>query len=308
MIQITQLISKLALTPAQQTLAANKVFTQSTRSITMLANLKPAKNSQTNEKRVGRGPGSGYGKTSGRGQKGQKARSSVPNWFEGGQTPIYKLYPKRGFTRTLKLELNEVPLNKIQHWINIGRLTLEKGEVLTMKKMKEVGLVSGSMKDGVAILANNHHCPSSYNFTAQGLLIEATKATSKAIELIEANGGSFQAKYFSRGMGFRAHHSPAWFLRKRGYLPLPSKPIARRDIVNYSSKEKRGYLAGSDYVAQIIPPGASAGGFGSSSRAEKKSELENELEKIASLKDAEKDHCVAGFAANKMLKFSDLKI
>jgi len=80
-----------------------------------LSNLHPAKNSRKNKKRVGRGPGSGYGKTAGRGSKGQKSRSgySRKRGFEGGQMPIHRRLPKRGFTNIFKKEYSEVNLDRL---------------------------------------------------------------------------------------------------------------------------------------------------------------------------------------------------
>lgn len=215
------------------------------RMLSHMGNLHPPKDSQVNQKRLGRGPGSGHGKTSGRGQKGQKARGSVPNWFEGGQTPIYKIYPKRGFFRYQQLDLAEVSLAKIQQFVDSGRLQLEDGETLTMKKMKECGLISGTMKDGVAVLGTGAH-----NYKLN-ISIEASKASKTAVQAIEAVGGKFVSQFYSRYLGYRVHHSPEWFVRNRGYLPLQAKPIARKDIQFYSDPDRNGYLHDSDYVKQI---------------------------------------------------------
>ena len=80
-----------------------------------LSNLHPAKNSRKNKKRVGRGPGSGKGKTAGRGSKGQKSRSgySRKRGFEGGQMPLHRRLPKRGFTNIFKKEYSEVNLDRL---------------------------------------------------------------------------------------------------------------------------------------------------------------------------------------------------
>jgi large subunit ribosomal protein L15 len=80
-----------------------------------LSNLHPAKNSRKNKKRVGRGPGSGKGKTAGRGSKGQKSNSGYSRLrgFEGGQMPIHRRLPKRGFTNIFKEEYSEVNLDRL---------------------------------------------------------------------------------------------------------------------------------------------------------------------------------------------------
>lgn len=264
------------------------------RSVSMMGRLTPTQDSKNRVRRVGRGPGSGLGKTSGRGQKGQKARGSVPNWFEGGQTPLWKLFPKRGFYRHQKLELNELKLGRIQEFYDKGKLDfLAEGETLTMKHMKDCGLITGSMKDGVVILGD------AAKYTAP-IKIESTKASQPAMETIKQAGGEFTAAYYSRGLGFRAHHSPDWFLENKGYVPIRARPIARRDIVFYSDAEKNGYLADSDYVKQITVGGSKA------KKVFKKTALDLEVEEAA-----KSDSTIAAaqsFANNKVVSFADLKL
>lgn len=98
-----------------------------------LHNLKPAKGKRRGRKRVGRGPGSGKGKTSGRGQKGQNSRSGggVPAWFEGGQMPLQRRIPKRGFTNRNRVEYQVV---------NVGDLHILGGEA-TPESLREAGLI-----------------------------------------------------------------------------------------------------------------------------------------------------------------------
>ncbi|TID29283.1 hypothetical protein CANINC_002079 [Pichia inconspicua] len=267
-------------------------LTQS-RTVSLLARLTPTKDSKSRVKRVGRGPGSGLGKTSGRGQKGQKARSSVPDWFEGGQTPLWKLFPKRGFYRHQKLELNEIKLSKIQEFYEAGKLDFLQGETLTIANMKKCGLVTGSMKDGVSILDDPL-----YKYTAP-LKIESTKASASAIEAIEKAGGQYTSKYFSRGVGFRAHHSPTWFIENKGYIPLAARPIARRDIQNYSNPEKRGYLSDSEYVKNITVGGAKR------EKIVKKTALDLEVEKA---QNSPLTGAATAFTHNSIVSLSDLKL
>src|SRR5512139_1163683 len=82
-----------------------------------LSELKPSENSTKNRKRVGRGPGSGHGKTSGQGHKGQKARSGYKSkaWSEGGQMPLARRIPKRGFTNIFRVEYHEINLGDLEH-------------------------------------------------------------------------------------------------------------------------------------------------------------------------------------------------
>lgn len=263
-------------------------ITTSVRSVSLLARLTPTQDSKNRVKRVGRGPGSGLGKTSGRGQKGQKARSSVPDWFEGGQTPLWKLFPKRGFYRHQQLQLNELKLSKIQNFYESGKLDFLGNEPLTIKSMKDCGLIKGSMNDGVVILKD-------INTYTTPVRIESTKATGPAIQAIESAGGSFTAVYYSRGLGFRAHHSPNWFLENKGHIPLQARPIARRDILRYSDESKNGYLVGDQYVEKITVGGSKR------ERVVKKTALDLEVENATNVK-------VGGFEGNKIISFNDLKL
>jgi large subunit ribosomal protein L15 len=127
-------------------------------------------------KRVGRGPGSGLGKTSGRGQKGQKSRSgvSIPAWFQGGQTPLYRRVPKRGFNnarfRTEYATINLSDLNKF----------FEDGETVTPELLKEKGIIKKQL-NGIKVLGNGE--------LAKKLTIKANRFTSSAVTKIESAGG-----------------------------------------------------------------------------------------------------------------------
>ncbi|WP_455474952.1 50S ribosomal protein L15 [Bartonella sp. B30(2025)] len=117
-----------------------------------LNELRDREGATKNRKRVGRGIGSGVGKTSGRGVKGQRSRSGVSlNGFEGGQMPIYRRLPKRGFKNFFAKTYNEVSLNRIQRAVDAGKLDIEKEvDVLALKK---AGIVR-RVKDGVRILSD----------------------------------------------------------------------------------------------------------------------------------------------------------
>jgi large subunit ribosomal protein L15 len=136
-----------------------------------LHDLRPAKGATKNRKRVGRGPGSGNGVTAGRGEKGQKARagySSRPG-FEGGQMPLVRRVPKRGFTNIFKTEYDIV---------NVGQLADYSGDV-TPEILAERGLVSG--KRPIKILANGS--------LMQAMKLKAHKFSQAARDKIEAVGG-----------------------------------------------------------------------------------------------------------------------
>ena len=102
-----------------------------------LSNLKPKKGARHAKKRVGRGPGSGHGKTSGRGEKGQKSRSgySGKRGFEGGQMPLHRRLPKRGFTNIFKKDYAVVNVSDLERFDN--------GASIDEAALREVGLVKG---------------------------------------------------------------------------------------------------------------------------------------------------------------------
>ncbi|KOA19882.1 50S ribosomal protein L15 [Clostridium homopropionicum DSM 5847] len=142
-----------------------------------LHDLKPAVGSKQASKRVGRGNGSGLGKTAGKGHKGQNARSGggVRPGFEGGQMPLYRRIPKRGFTNIFSKEYVEV---------NVSRLNIfEDGTEVTPELLKESGVVS-KFKDGIKILGNG--------VLEKKLTIKATKFTKGAVEKIESIGGKVE--------------------------------------------------------------------------------------------------------------------
>ncbi|AGO12281.1 AaceriAEL078Cp [[Ashbya] aceris (nom. inval.)] len=247
---------------------------QSSRLMSLLGTLRPSEGSTKTYKRVGRGPSSGKGKTAGRGQKGQKARGHVKSWFEGGQTPIYKLFPKLGFTNVHSLQLRTLSLERIMWFHRKGRLPLESGEVLDMKKMKDFGLITGTFKDGVKILANGKE---NFNIPIQ---VEATRASAEAIKAIEAAGGGFTARYFNR-LSLRAHLSPNWFLANRGRIPLPARPTKKKDINYYSDMDKRGYLVKEQHPMYLeIQRLRASGAVGTGPKRAKKTALEIQLENM----------------------------
>lgn len=139
-----------------------------------LSNLKPAAGSTKNRKRLGRGPGSGTGKTAGKGHKGQNARSGggVKPGFEGGQMPLQRRLPKRGFT-----SLNK----KVYALVNLRDLEVfEAGSVIDIDALGKAGLIGG-VKDGVKILADGE--------LSKALTVQAHKFSKSAAEKIEAAGG-----------------------------------------------------------------------------------------------------------------------
>lgn len=200
-----------------------------------MAFLKPNEGAVKGYKRVGRGASSGLGKTCGRGQKGQKARGKVPRLFEGGQTPFHMRFPITGLKRPHRREYFQLKLERVQDFWDRGRIPLEPGATLLIRVMRECGLFTGSLKHGVKVLSNGK---GRYSVP---LSIEASRASEAAIAAIEKTGHSFTARYFTR-LSLLAHTKPDRFLLKKGYVPLPARPIHSRDIKYYSNPEKRGYL------------------------------------------------------------------
>lgn len=142
-----------------------------------LSTLRPAPGSRRNRKRIGRGPGSGTGKTSGKGHKGHKARSGggTNPGFEGGQMPLYRRLPKRGFTNPFKVTAQAV---------NLGRLKVLEGTEVTPDSLHAAGLV-GRPGDPVKLLGTGE---ADRAYVVRGLAVSAG-ARAK----LEAAGGRVEA-------------------------------------------------------------------------------------------------------------------
>lgn len=139
-----------------------------------LNELQPAAGARPKATRVGRGIGSGLGKTSGRGHKGQKARSGggVRRGFEGGQMPLYRRIPKRGFTNIFKKEIVAVNLGELNRF--------DAGTVVTPELLLQAGIIK-SLKDGVKILGEGE--------LDRALTVQAGAFSKSASEKITAAGG-----------------------------------------------------------------------------------------------------------------------
>lgn len=140
-----------------------------------LHELKPNENAFKDRKRVGRGPGSGLGKTSGKGHKGQNARTGggVRPGFEGGQTPLFRRLPKRGFSNAkFKIEYAIINLSDLNKF--------EDGAVITPELLKEMGILKNQLS-GVKVLGNG--------ILEKKLTVKANKFSTSAVEKIEAIGG-----------------------------------------------------------------------------------------------------------------------
>jgi large subunit ribosomal protein L15 len=133
-----------------------------------------------NTKRVGRGIGSGKGKTAGRGVKGQKARTGVAiKGFEGGQMPLHRRLPKRGFNNIFAKDFNEVGLGRVQQAIDAGKLDAKAA--VTAEALKAAGIIK-RVRDGVRLLSNGE--------LKAAVAFELAGASKSAVAAVEKAGGS----------------------------------------------------------------------------------------------------------------------
>ncbi len=145
-----------------------------------LNSLRDNKGARSKAKCVGRGIGSGKGKTSGRGGKGQTARSGVSlNGFEGGQTPLYRRLPKRGFVNVHKMKMYELDFYKINRILKNN--LLGENRVIDRDFLVKIGYIP-SYIEGISLIANGK-CESP-------VTIVATRASKKAKEMLEQSGGT----------------------------------------------------------------------------------------------------------------------
>src|ERR671910_3745901 len=144
-----------------------------------LSNLKPAQGSKFTKKRVGRGPGSGNGKTAGRGHKGAQSRSgySYKRGFEGGQMPLHRRVPKRGFNNLFRTEYAVVNLDQLE-------AEFEKGATVSPDSLREAGLIHGKRLP-IKVLGRGE--------ITKALTVKADKFSGKAAEKIAAAGGTAEA-------------------------------------------------------------------------------------------------------------------
>eukprot|EP00536_Pseudo-nitzschia_multiseries_P002484 jgi/Psemu1/235727/estExt_Genewise1.C_330102 len=192
------------------------------------------------KRRVGRGIGSSKGKTSGRGHKGTKARSggSVPLFFEGGQTPFYKLLPKRGFTnKRHKADMVSLNVGTIQDYIDMGRLSInnktndaDNMPVLDMKDLLDAGMfTTSSVKHGIKLLAEGKER------LRTPFRLEISRASESAIDAVEAIGGQITTVHYNR-LALRALLKPHKALPKFARPPPKWQPY-------YTNWKNRGYLS-----------------------------------------------------------------
>ncbi|KAF2475173.1 ribosomal protein L15 [Lindgomyces ingoldianus] len=161
------------------------------RSASILSNLSDNRGAYNKKIRRGRGPASGKGKTAGRGQKGQHAHGKVPARFQGGQTPLEITQPPRGKNKyvSFKVEMTPINLDRIQWWIDQGRLDPTKP--ITIKDLNRTRCVHGVKKDGVKLLSRNA------DKLKSPINIIVSRASAAAIARVEALGGTVSTRFYS---------------------------------------------------------------------------------------------------------------
>ncbi|KAL7418381.1 YmL10 [Cryptotrichosporon argae] len=211
-----------------------------------LADLRPAPGSTQPNVRLGRGNSSTKGGQAGRGHKGQKARHGngkpVPG-FEGGQTPLTRLFPKRGFTPFTARTYVALPLHRLQAWLAAGRL--DPSAPVTIGAVVRANLIHGlSGKAGVKLLG-----PADPDLPLPPLTLELSRFSKSAADAVIEAGGKVTAVYHNN-LSLRQEVWPEKFV---GREVRQAKPIRRTDIEYYQNPEKHGYLA-----AQAAPAVAEA--------------------------------------------------
>ncbi|GAB4847713.1 hypothetical protein Ancab_026775 [Ancistrocladus abbreviatus] len=184
-------------------------------SLLSLNDLRDNPGARKKKTRKGRGIGSGKGKTAGRGHKGQKARGTYKFGFEGGQTPLRRRLPKRGFKNPFSLTFQPVGLGKISKLINAGKI--DSSELITMKTLKDAGAIGKQIGDGVRLMgrgAEQIQWP---------IHLEVSRVTVRAKAAVEAAGGSVRKVHYNK-LGLRALLKPEWFAKKGRLLPKPARP------------------------------------------------------------------------------------
>ncbi len=169
-------------------------------------------------KRVGRGAGSGLGKTSGRGHKGQKSRRGVAiKGYEGGQMPLHRRLPKRGFTNIFRKTYAEVNLGRLQSAIDAGRL--DASQPIDSETLKAAGFFKSS-RDGVSLLAKGE-------LTAN-IKISVVRASKAAVEAVEKAGGSVTIVTGRRAAASEASGEAAAEEKAGAKRPSAKKPRAKK--------------------------------------------------------------------------------
>ncbi|KAK3339889.1 ribosomal protein L18e/L15P [Lasiosphaeria hispida] len=261
-----------------------------TRSASILASLSDNRGAYSKRVRKGRGPSSGYGKTSGRGTKGQRAHGKVNAWFQGGQTPLIFSHGRKGFENHMAVKMSVINLDKLQMWIDNGRL--DPTQKITPKELIKSGIIGRSIKDGIKLLARGG------DELKTPIDIMVSRASETAIKAVEGAGGKITTRYYTKDALRRLVKGesistdkplpvgPEYVeaileqarTSKKHYHRLPD-PTSRWEIEYYRDPAHRGYLS------HLLKPGESPslyfkvpGVKAAFSKAKAKGNAENELD------------------------------
>ncbi|KAJ9101807.1 hypothetical protein QFC21_003146 [Naganishia friedmannii] len=211
-----------------------------------LGDLADNKGAREDNVRLGRGWSSTKGGTSGRGHKGQKARAGNGKpkaGFEGGQTPITRLFPKRGFTNFTNKTYAPVNIAKLQEWLALGKL--DPAETIDVETIFQSNLVHGIKGfSGVKLLGQPN--PS---LPLPPLKLRLSRYSKSAAQAIIAAGGDVTAVYHNALALRQAAHPEKFFGRE----VKEALPVRKTDILYYSNPAKHGYLAKESAVAEAQP-------------------------------------------------------
>ncbi|KAJ5450157.1 54S ribosomal protein L10 [Penicillium daleae] len=260
--QLSQFIAR-PITQASPLAFLTPTFQQS-RNASILSSLSDNPTAYNKRIRRGRGPASGKGKTSGRGHKGQKQHGKVPAGFNGGQTPDIVVHGERGWNNFFAAEMAPVNLERIQEWIDQGRI--DPTRPITIRELTHSRCVHQS-KDGVKVLGG------SATALKQPIHLVVSRASSSAIEAVEAAGGSLTTRFYTpaairhilrmeshpfismawspesgskellKADGAPEDLSEATVMKALGMKYRLPDPTRRRDIEYYRDPAHRGYLA-----------------------------------------------------------------
>ncbi|KAL9125463.1 MAG: hypothetical protein Q9217_005338 [Psora testacea] len=260
--RLTNLARNLRLAPLPITVPTISAFLlpflhPSSRSASILSDLRDNPGAFRRKRRVGRGPSSSKGKTSSRGHKGQKQRGKVPAGFNGGQTPDEIVHGKHGFKNNFAIDLKPLNLSKLKSWISQSRLDPTKP--ITIKELRQSRCIS-NVKDGVKLLAKGRE------ELKTPINIIVSRASAQAIAAIEAAGGSVTTRYYTNfairqictGKMDPIHSLQSAFPQQDGergdghgrrYVYRLPDATSRKDIEYYRDSAHRGYLS------HLVPEG-----------------------------------------------------
>ncbi|KAA8651920.1 mitochondrial 54S ribosomal protein uL15m [Aspergillus tanneri] len=220
---------------------------QQSRNAHILASLSDNPGAYNKRIRRGRGPASGKGKTSGRGHKGQKQHGKVPMGFNGGQTPDIIVHGERGFNNVFATDLTTVNLDRIQEWIDQGRI--DPAQPITIRELAQSRCIHQT-KEGVKLLGRG-----ASTALKQPIHIVVSRASASAIAAVEAAGGSVTTRFYTKSAiarimrremhPFQAAEevTESKIMKEMGFRYRLPDPTKRRDIEYYRDPEHRGYLS-----------------------------------------------------------------